>query len=285
MGQIDMQPRAPLCSPSALSGVTLSPPRILRSSLFAGLLVLLLLGCGGHAAVTGANSSSPSVGFTSTPPVEGSGPESAQSVGNGGGGGGGGGGVSISLAGLPIGNTSPVTQNSSGSAECVEASWSGTQQMPSEVTVTVTNVVAAAPFTVTDLAAGGCGATSEPECKNSQFSATEQDNGPACLVGVEWTGEGQPQDASGSLEFFGDLNCENTDSAACQKIGDDIVYNSGQSQMIHFDFCAPDQCIVTTPSTSLTSPTGPGSVSTTPAPPVSPSSASTSPASPDTSSP
>ena len=79
--------RRTFSSPSTLSGVTLSPHLISRSSWLAGLLVLLLLGCGGHAVVTGTNPSSPSVGFTATPPLEGTGPASTSPGGGGGGGG------------------------------------------------------------------------------------------------------------------------------------------------------------------------------------------------------
>lgn len=265
----------------------MNSPRVLRFGPLAGLLVLLLAGCGGPAASAGAHSSSASAGFTATPAVEGSGPESSnpavegsgpespQSVANGGGG-----GVAISLAGLPIGGTNAEAQNASGSAECVSVTWLA--QMPSGVTLTVTGVVPAAPFAVTDLTSAGCAAANDahPPCLHSQFTST--DNGTTCLVGIQWAGTGQPQDSNGSIEFVGNLSCPKADSATCHRIGTDILNKSGQPHSINFDFCAPDQCAPSPgPGTSPASPPGPASMS--PASPASP--ASMNPDSPPASSP
>jgi hypothetical protein len=234
--------------PSAFSGVTLILPRTVRFSPLAGLLVLLLSSCGGHATVTGthsistAKSSSPHVGFNTSTPIVGTGPTSQPASG-----GGGGGGVSITLPGLPIGNTSPEAANANGYAECVSAGWLG--QMPSGITLKVTSVVAAPPFMVVDLNTAGCSAAGEvfPACTSLYLSAADNENGPGCFVGVEWTGSGQPQNTTGYLEFGGELSCANADSATCQQIGNDILHNAGQSPMVSFDFCI--DCGLSTPST------------------------------------
>ena len=257
--------RRTIFSPDALSRVTLNLPRIIRFSSLAGLLLLLLASCGAHATVTGTKHISPSIGFTATTPIVGTGPPSSQSSGSGSGGG----GVSISLPGLPIGNTSPEAGNANGYAECVSAGWLG--QMPSGITLKVTNVVAAPPFTVVDLTTAGCAAASQasPPCVTLQLSAADNENGPGCFVGVEWTGTGQPQNTTGHLEFEGEFSCPNADLATCQKIGADILSNAGQPQMIPFDFCI--DCGLSTPtppaSAGPTPPTGPSSASTGPTPP------------------
>jgi hypothetical protein len=248
--------------------------RIFCFSSLVGVMVLLLASCGTHATVSGTSFNSPSAGSitgspagdtgspptegTDSPPTEGTGPESPQSPTDS--------GVSVSLAGLPIGNTSPEAENDNGSAECVIANWLG--QVPAGVTVTatVTSVVAASPFTVTDLTTAGCAAAPAdehpPPCVGSQFSTTDINNGAACLVGVEWAGTEQPP-TSGYLEFFGELTCPNADSATCQKIGGSILDGAPPSQSISFDFCAPD-CGLPSPTTSTTPPTGTSTSSSTP---------------------
>ena len=284
-------------SPRTLSGVTVSLPRILRFSLLAGLLVLLLASCGGQAGVAGTASSSPSTGFTVTPSIESTGQESSQSPSNGGGG-----GVSISLPGLPIGNAGPEAENNNGSAECVSVPWAG--KMPAGVTLTVTSVmIAQGPFTVIDVTTAGCSAAIEvrPGCVGFQLNAADNGGGQPCFAGVEWAGSGPPQDTGdGYLRLGGELSCANADLAACQKIGKAIM-NSAPAPLgtsVSFDFCAPSQCVdsptntsptqQTGPSSASTGPTeqtGPSSASTGPTPPTSPGSAATSPAPPSTSSP
>jgi hypothetical protein len=264
--------------------------RILRFSPLVGVMVLLPASCGTHSTVSGTSFNSPSTGSitgspagdtgspptegtggTGSPPTEGIGPESPQSPSNS--------GVSVSLAGLPIGNTSPEAENDNGSAECVIANWLG--QVPAGVTVTatVTSVVAAYPFTVTDLTTAGCAAAPadehSPPCVGSQFSTTDINNGAACLVGVEWAGTEQPP-TSGYLEFFGELSCPNADSATCQKIGGSILNGAPPSQSIRFDFCAPD-CGLPSPTTSTAPPTGTSSVSTSTTPPTGTSPSSSTP--------
>jgi hypothetical protein len=261
-------------------GVALSLLRILRFSPLACLLVLPLAGCSGHSAVTtGTRPSTPSVGFTATPQVEGTGPEAPQSPGNG--------GISVSLAGLPVGDGSVVAVNNNGNDECISVLWPG--HMPSGVLLTITNaVITQGPFTVVDVTTAGCSAADEslPACAGFQLSTADNDNGSACYAGIAWTGNG-PQPDQGHLTLAGVLSCPGTDLATCQTIGHQ-VQNSAAPPLgtsIRFYFCGPGCDDYPSPpgntnptqSTSPTQPTSPSSAGTSPA--------STGPTSPSTSSP
>lgn len=244
----------------------MSSPRILRSAPVAGLLVLLLAACSGHATATdvnstvgansstGANASSSDTGPTDTPSIEGSGPESPQSAGDGGGGG----GVSVSLAGLPIGG--PADTFTNGNFECIQVAWLG--KLPSGTTVTVTRaIVVAGSFNAVDLTTAGCPGGDSPACTDSHFSAADNNGGTSCWVAVEWTGTPAADQSTqtGTVELAGELNCPDTGSTACHGAGAS-VQNSGNSQ-VDFDFDPPQTN--TTPDTGSTSPAGPDSTNPT----------------------
>lgn len=185
----------------------MSPARISRFSPLAGLFVLLLVGCGGHATVTGTSASSPSVSFTSSPPLESTGPESTSP----GGGGGGGGGIAIDIPGLPIGNQGG---SDIGNNECIAFQWTGTT-IPHGITVTITSVaVVGGDFTTVSPAAAGC---HSPVCLGFQWSAANTTGG-ICYAGVQYTGPPLASDSSvmGQLRFAGELSCPNVNLATCQ---------------------------------------------------------------------
>jgi hypothetical protein len=190
----------------------MSPHRILRSSPLAGLLVLLLVGCGGNAIATGTNPSSPNVGSTATPPLEGTGPGSTSS-----GGGGGGGGAAVYFPGMPIGNSS-----GSSDGECQVFQWLGAT-IPSGVTVTITSVaVVNSPFTTESVAVPGCNVAA---CLGFQFNAANAD-GAQCYVTVQYTGSSPHSDddgVPGFMKFDGNLGCSNTDSATCQQYSEQLT--------------------------------------------------------------
>ena len=217
MGQIDKPLQAPyVLFTQYLVGVTLSPHLISRSSWLAGLLVLLLLGCGGHAVVTGTNPSSPSVGFTATPPLEGTGPASTSP-----GGGGGGGGAAVYVPGLPIGNNNPSEEDIN-NGECAAFQWLGAT-IPSGVTVTITSVVVVqGDFTTVSAAAAGCtGAV----CLGFQFNAADTSQDTNCYVAVQYTGSLPipTPPVYGYVRFDGELSCPNTDSATCQQYSSEMT--------------------------------------------------------------
>jgi hypothetical protein len=203
-----------------------SLPRTLRLSALVGLLVLLVAGCGGHAAVTGTNSSSPSIGISATTPIVGTGPPSGQVSGNDGGG-----GISISLPGVPIGQ-GPNRFNY-GNYECIQISPIGQQVPHGDIVIVTTATVVGGPFTAVDLPVTNC--PEGPACQNFRFSAATGD-GASCYTGVEFVGAppSEPNTSiSGSLELGGELSCPNVNVATCHQDGINIQ-NSGDTS-IEFD--------------------------------------------------
>jgi hypothetical protein len=169
-------------------------------------LVLLLVGCGGHAIAAGTNPGSPSVGFTSTPPLESTGPQSTSP-----GGGSGGGGPAVYIPGLPIG-----TNTGSSNGGCPAFQWLEGTPIPPGVTVTITSVVVVqGDLTTVSAAAAGCtGAV----CQGFQFNAANRQYAH-CYVPVQYTGSSppSPNGVPGSLRFNGELSCPNVDLTTCQQ--------------------------------------------------------------------
>jgi len=225
--------------------------RILSSSAFACAVVLLLVGCGTNptTSTTTSNSSasgltaSPQTGGTGTSPqtegagnnpqTEGTGPESPQSAGNG--------GVSVSLAGLPIGDGSPEGDNL-GNNECVRVAVLGKINHPGvELTVTVG---VTGPFTKVDSAAAGC-PQDNPPCEGTKFTIANDSAGTNCYAGVQYTGPSLSDTspaASGTLKLDGDVSCQNVDSTTCHKYRDEVLQSgisaNGQSS-VSISFTGP----------------------------------------------
>src|ERR1700722_8619569 len=123
-------------------GVTMGLRRILCSGVVAYASVLLLVGCGANPTTSTTTSNSSTAGLTASPQTNGAGtspqtegagtspqaeatgPESPQPAGNG--------GVSVSLAGLPIGDGGQVGDNQ-GNNECVGVAWLGKISHPGVV--------------------------------------------------------------------------------------------------------------------------------------------------------
>jgi hypothetical protein len=201
--------------------------RIFRPRPFAGVLVLLLAGCGTHATAGGTSSNPSSTASitgsqnddTSSPPIEGTGPESPQSPANGGGG-----GVAVSVPSLPIGNDNQYGDDS-GNDECIAVRWLGTVSQPG-VTVTITGiVVVGGQFTMISPAAAGCPSA---VCVGFKFSSANTAAGTDCYVGVQYTGSPLTNfdpPAKGSLGFAGELSCPNVDLTTCQRYSAGITGN------------------------------------------------------------
>lgn len=244
--------------------------RILHGSTLAGVLVLLLAGCGGHAAVIGTKSGSPSTGLTGSPLTEGTGPESPQSPTSG--------EVSISVAGLPIGDGHQEGDNN-GNDECISVQWLGTIPHPG-VVLTVTNVVVSGPFMTVTVATAGCPQSEgNSACIGSQFSAANDNAGTICFAGVEYTGPpitDPDNPAIGFLGLVGELNCPNVDSATCQRYRSKMLEAGSSSVQIRF--YAPPTGPSSAPPTGSSTP--PPDTGTTPPPDTNSPSAGTSSPSP-----
>ncbi len=247
-------------------GVTLSRHRILRFSLIAGVLVLLLAGCSGSTTSHGptpasANSpvTEPATEDTGTPATEGTGTESPLPQGSG--------GVSLSVPGAPIGpGTGPG--NVTDEDVCVDVQWLG--DLRPMTMLTVTNIVVDGPFRPVGLATAGCTGDDGPPCEGLRFTAA--DKGMTCAVGLAWTGV---RATSASLELAGELSCPHLDSSACQQLRSSLEAQARAAGPLFFDFNVPP-VTSSPPATSSTSP--PAASSTSP-----PATSSTSP--PVTSSP
>ena len=213
--------------------------RILGSSALAYALVLLLVGCGAGTTTSATTSHSSTAGFTASPQnegagtspqTEGTGSEPPQSSGNG--------GVSVSLAGLPIGDGSQVGDNQ-GNNECVSVAWLGTINHPGVVlTVTDVGVTGQPPaqFTTVDPGAAGC-PQDNPPCVGSKFTMADNNAGKVCYVGVQYTGpplSDTSPPANGTLKLDGDLSCQNVDSATCQGYRDEVLAAGNSSVDISF---------------------------------------------------
>lgn len=221
--------------------------RILRSSALGYALVLLLVGCGAGTTTSATTSPSSTAGFTASstagstaspqpegagtsPQTEGTGSEPPQSSGNG--------GVSVSLAGLPIGDGSQVGDNQ-GNNECISVAWLGTINHPGVVlTVTDVGVTGQPPaqFTTVDVGAAGC-PQDKPPCVGSKFTMAENNAGKVCYAGVQYTGpplSDTSPSANGALTVNGDLSCQNVDSATCQRYRDEVLAEGNSSVDISF---------------------------------------------------
>jgi hypothetical protein len=213
-------------------GETVSQLRILHFSFVAGVLALLLAGCGSHSTADVPPPSSPGTSPATQPSTEGTGLESPQAPGHP--------GVSVVTASLPVGGHS----SSGDSTVCVDVSWLG--KLPSTITVTVTSVTPNPdpPFRTIDLAAAGCTADDGPPCAGLTFTAADNDGGTSCAVGI---GE-QPGGTAdqGTVALVGKLGCPDPDSAICQQTMASLDASRASAS---FDLQPPD----------TSSPTGDGS--------------------------
>jgi len=192
-------------------------PGISRFCVLAGLSGFLLAGCGPDQGTAGSGPNSPPAGITASspgatttsPPAEGTGPESPASPP-----GGGNGSVAISMPGLPIGNNS---QSGLPNGECVEVIWKG--QPPSGANVvTVTAVaVTSGPFRpVQD--APDC--QDGPACVSYRITAASISRA-SCYAEVEYTGppvtDPDAPGIDGALTLTGELSCPDGGMAACRQ--------------------------------------------------------------------
>ena len=185
--------------------------RIVRSSPVGLVLVLLMVGCGTQAAVTGSQSSQSATepaavtGSQSSqsatepaasPSTEGAGPESPQQAGDG--------GPAISAAQLPIGGA-PVP-GGNGNDYCFSLVINAS--LPAGAVVTVTDVEVSQGFNK----AGGCPASSNKQCAAGfQFIS----GSAGCDVHVTWD-LNNPPTANGTLVVKGTPSCPAGDAATCQ---------------------------------------------------------------------
>lgn len=190
-------------------------PRIIRFCAFTGLAVSLLAGCGGNPigstspgpspSASASASGSPGAELTTSPSVEGTGPESPQQAGHGGG------GIAVPLAGLPIGKNAQYGQND----RCVEIIWKGAP--PSRGTVvTVTKVVPGGPFTAHNLVPADCPHGSP--CAGYRFTFDNIGDG-RCYADLEYNGDPVTDpngiEVDGTVELLGQLSCPGASLAAC----------------------------------------------------------------------
>ena len=225
--------------------------RISCSSAFACALVLLLVGCGTNPTTGTTTSNSSPAGLTTspqtngagtspqaegagtTPQTEGTGPESPQPAGNG--------GASVPLAGLPIGDGSPVGANQ-GNNECVSVAVIGKINHPG-VDLTVT-VGVGGPFTKVDSAAAGC-PQDNPPCEGTKFTIANDSTGATCYAGVQYMGSSlsaTDPPANGTLNLDGDLSCQNVDSTTCNKYHDEVLQSgnsAGGQSSVPISFTGP----------------------------------------------
>lgn len=201
----------------------LSQLRILSYSLVAGVLAVLLAGCGSHSTANSPPSNSPGTSPVTEPSTEGTGLESPQTPGHP--------GVSVSFASLPVGGTS----SSSDSTVCVDVSWLG--KLPGTITVTVTGVTPAPArtFMTIDLAAAGCTAGDGPPCAGLTFTAADNDGGTSCAVGIGEQPGGTADE--GTVALVGKLGCPDPGSAICQQTKASL---DAQSATASFELQPPD---------------------------------------------
>ena len=217
----------------------LSQLRILRFSLVAGALVLLLAGCGLHSTASAPRSSSPSTGPITEPSTEGTtGLESPQSPSNP--------GVSVSVATLPVGpGGSQATPD--GQHVCVDVQWLGT--LPGTVILKVTSVIPRPdpPFMTVDVAVAGCTRDDGPPCAGLRLTAA--DKGRTCAVGIgERTGG---REGGGSVELAGELGCQDPGSAICQQTRASLTAKArSDGSSAGFDFPIPPPDTSPAPDTS-----------------------------------
>jgi hypothetical protein len=187
--------------------------KIVGYSSLAGVLALLLIGCGGPSGVDAAPAqSSPAAGFSASPPVEGtdsntasgppaegSGPEAPQRGGTS--------RPSIPVASLPIGGDDVKLPDRA--PGCASAAWLG-DDLPSGVSVSVTAVVIKPAVFVTSSECGG----HEPLCLGSfAFTANQR----SCDIPVAATGE---PDTEAELTLTGKARCPAGQPAFCVRLGE-----------------------------------------------------------------
>ena len=179
----------------------------------------------------------------STPPTEGTGPETPLSPGSGGGG-------EVALPNLPIGGDAT-------DATCVDVSWLG-KPIPDGDVVKVTAVHISGPFTRAKLT---------PDCSSAQ-ACDDPDfrfrgNGSSCGVGFTYPGgtidpNGDAHD--GTVQLDGQLSCPAGDSSACDAAVGDIKSAGGTQVTIEVHVAsssssAPDSSPATGSPPGSTSPT------------------------------
>jgi len=189
--------------------------RIVRFAALAGVLGLLLAGCGGQPGVEAgpaSDSSATEGGATppaeetgapngSSPPVEGSGPEAPQPRGEG--------DPAIPVPSLPIGGD--TVQPEDRAPVCATASWL-TTAIPPGVSVSVTAVrIEPAYFATAD---SGC-AGDNPRCTDSFAFTADHDS---CDVPVVATG---PPDQTAQLVLAGDARCPSDQRGYCLGLTED----------------------------------------------------------------
>jgi hypothetical protein len=238
-----------------------SQGQILRYSPAAGILVLLV-SCGGQTTSSGpapslagktptSASTTPFTGLS----TEGTGRESPlrQSSGP----------ISLSVPTLPIGDggSNPTNED-----VCVDIKWLG--KLRSMVTLTVTGIVIDGPFMAVDPATAGCTGDDGAPCVGLRLTAANND-GITCAAGIEWTG-GRPT-KNPTIGLAGVLTCQNSDSAACQQVRNDLEAMTRASRPVSFDYnlppatASPSQSAMSSPPTVDTS--SPSTADSTPSPP------------------
>jgi hypothetical protein len=242
-----------LSSGMSSGGVALTRLHILRFSTVAGILALLLAGCGGHPAAHRAGASSSSTGVLAAPATEGTGPESPLAAGSG--------GVAISVPSLPVGDGGSQPADD-GQHVCVTVAWLGTLHSPATLTVTAV-VVVNGPFRPAEAAAAGCTEDDGPPCAGLRVSAADNGGHTTCAAGVTWTG-GRAVDR-GSVELAGELTCQDLSLASCQQVRDGLQDQARARGPDGFDFPVPPAGTSSPPPPSTSSP-APASTTPSPAP-------------------
>jgi hypothetical protein len=204
-------------------GDTLNQLRILRFSFVAGVLAVLLAGCGPHSTADAPPPNSSATSPVTQPSTEGTGPEAPQTPGHP--------GVSVQTASLPVGGAS----SSDDSTVCVDVSWLG--KLPDSVTVTVISASPDPdpPFMTIDMAAAGCTADDGPPCAKHTFTAADNDGGTSCAVGVGEQPGGTVDE--GTVALVGQLGCPDPDAAICQQTKASL---DAQSASASFELVPPD---------------------------------------------
>jgi hypothetical protein len=193
---------------------------VLRSR-FCVLITLtfaLLAGCGGNSTSTansggtgsaGNASGSPAPGdsgFTASPSIEGTGPESPHQAG--------GGGIALPAAGLPIGKNAQYGQND----HCIEIIWKGAPPAGRDVVTVSKAAVLSGPFEVRDGVPADC--PSGPACAGYTVTAATNIGSVRCYADLEYNGptvtDPGGTDVDGSLALVGTLSCPGTDVATCR---------------------------------------------------------------------
>ena len=228
--------------------------QIIKFSVVAAVLALLLAGCVSPPSPSPASSSSNS-GVTSSPPIETTtGLETPQSPG-------GGSNVAISVAPLPTGKQA----NDGG---CIHIAWLN-GSIPHGDIVRVASVTVQSPFTFDQEATSHC--QGGRSCVGYQFSAANDNNEAFCNVGLGYIGAAIDDDngvqTDGTMELAGQLSCPGVDPAECRSDAA-IMQHSGIGSIgfeVGVDLPGTPSSGPSSPENTPSSPTGTGS-SSSPAP-------------------